>query len=166
MEAITVLTNRGLQRLLKEGGSQAWKLDPERARRTQFIVCVQNLGKEWGEPTHLQGQAFILGKISGVSPAHDRGDRYIIEFNEYAPIDIPDFWQGWRNPVRYIDLEEHGIDPRKLTFKTNTQHKTEPRKEAPAVRAELLGMNMADAKKALSIHYGVPVTAIEITIRG
>jgi hypothetical protein len=170
MKVIVVLTNRGLGRLLKEGGSQAWKLDPERARRIPYILCVQNrLSEEWGDPTHPQGQAFVIGKISGVSPAPDNEGRYIIEFSEYTEIKIPNFWEGWRNPVRYIDVEsliKRGVDPDKLTFKTNTEKYLEPPNAAPSVDSKAGGMNMAEAKKALSVFYGVPVSAIEITIRG
>jgi len=179
MKAIAVLTNRGLDRLLDEGGSKNWVLDPRRASRVPYVICVQNhTPDEWGEPDAPQGTAFLIGKVSGVSFTQVENDqkRYIIEFNEYAEINIPDFWQGWRNPVRYIDLEQYGIDPTKLSFKSRkrienaqkVEHSEEPPDAAPSAVPvkDVQGLNMTKAKEALSIFYGVPVSAIEITIRG
>lgn len=168
MHAIAVFTNRGLPRLLAEGGSQSWKLNPARAGKLSYLVCVQNRNDgDWGEPTHQQGQAFLIGKISSVEQSPEAKakdeDRHIINIAEYSEIDIPDFWQGWRNPVRYIELEDFGIDPRKLAFKPLTNNAGVP---SLATSSSPQGMDMAQAKKALAAFYGVPTTSIEITIRG
>ncbi len=109
----------------------------------------------------------MIGRISALepSPEPDRNDRFIIRFSEYAEIDIPNMAYQWRNPVRYIQLEDYGIDPTKLKFRSLDQSKKDPRAAAlNIVRTQPL--DMTGAKKALSAFYNVPVSSIEITIRG
>jgi hypothetical protein len=178
MQALAVFTNRGIDRLLAEGGSQAWKLKPERVKKLKYLVCVQNRDDgDWGEPTHEQGQGFFIGKIRDVQPSpEERPGRYIILVDEYAEIDKPDMAHQWRNPVRYIQLEEFGIDPDRLTFKPvgtsasqgapKARDKKEPPRAAPLPATSVQPLDMGAAKKALAAHYRVPVAAIEITIRG
>jgi hypothetical protein len=176
MKAVAVFTNRGLGTLLAEGGTQAWSLQPERVKKLKYVVCTQNRDDgEWGVPTHAQGQGFLIGKITDVqrSPEGRKG-RYIIMFDEYAEIDVPNMAYQWRNPVRYIELEDFGIDPDKLSWKQNTAHiegeppRASPRSPSsvPAPARESDGLDIAGAKQALSTYYRVPVANIEIVIRG
>lgn len=172
MKAVAVFTNRGLNRLLAEGGTQAWSLQPERVKKLKYVVCTQNRDDgDWGAPTHAQGQGFLIGKISGVELSPEgRESRYIILFDEYAEIDVPNMAYQWRNPVRYIELNDFGIDPDKLAWKRASPRPGEPPRAAsptePATSAESRGLDIAEAKKALAAFYRVPVTAIEIVIRG
>lgn len=170
MKAVAVFTNRGLDTLLAEGGTQAWALQPERVKKLTYVVCTQNREDgDWGKPTHAQGQGFLIGKIKNVQPSPEgREGRYIIMFDEYAEIDVPNMAYQWRNPVRYIELNDFNIDPDKLTWKRNARHTDgrSPRADAPAAHASDGGMDIADAKKALAAFYRVPVTNIEILIRG
>lgn len=166
MLAIAVFTNRGRDRLIAEGGTQAWVLNPERARKLTYVVCAQKRNDgDWGQPTHKQGQGFLIGKISSIEPSPEPGcgERFIVRFSAYADIDVPNMAQEWRNPVRYIELGDYGLDPTKLTFASLDQSKTEPPRAAPSSTQPL---DMANAKKALSAFYNVPVSSIEITIRG
>lgn len=168
MKAIAVFTNRGLSRLLAEGGTQAWVLNPERARKRTYVVCAQNRNDgDWGQPTHDQGQGFLIGKISAVEPSSepDRGDRFIIRFSEYAEIDVPHMAHQWRNPVHYIQLEDYGIDPTDLTFQPVDQS-TADQPNPTARPCSTQALDMPTAKRALSAFYNVPVSSIEITIRG
>jgi hypothetical protein len=169
MKCVVVFTNRGVGRLLDEGGSQAWKLDPNRVRKLTYLVCVQNRNDgDWGRPTHEQGEGFLIGKISCVekSPESETGHRYIIKFDEYAEISVPKLWEklgGLRNPVHYLnDLEKH-VDVDRLEWKP-VNPDGEPR--APAAPAEGRGLDITEAKKALSMFYRVPVANIEVVIRG
>jgi hypothetical protein len=176
MKCVVVFTNRGVGRLLEEGGSQAWKLDPDRVCKLTYVVCVQNRNDgDWGRPSHDQGEGFLVGRISGVekSPEAESDRRFIIRFDEYAEISIPDFWEklgGLRNPVRYIDDLEKYVDVNALTWRrVQPQTDGEPPRAAlpsasPAIEAK--GLDITEAKKALSTFYRVPVTAIEIVIRG
>lgn len=176
MKAVVVFTNRGLGRLLEEGGSQAWKLDPERVRKLSYIVCVQNRNDgDWGQPTNDQGEGFLVGKISGVEVNTDdpSNKRYIIRFDQYAKISVPDMWEklgGLRNPIRYLDDLENYIDVNALEWKPVRSLKDgEPSRSAPSSQSaarETRGLDISDAKKALAAFYRVPETAIEIVIRG
>jgi hypothetical protein len=164
MKAVAVFTNRGLDMLVAEGGTQAWKLNPKRVARRRYVVCTQNRNADWGQPTHEHGQGFLIGKISSVDRSSEPGceNRYIIRFSEYAEINVPEMAKYWRNPVRYIDLDEHGIDPAKLKFKKVSSAKA----ETANPRAEEQRLNMAEAKKALAAFYKIPSSSIEIMIRG
>ena len=176
MKCVVVFTNRGRGRLLEEGGSQAWKLDPERVRKLSYIVCVQNRHDgDWGRPTHDQGEGFLIGKISGVDVNTEgrNENRYIVKFDEYADISVPDLWEqlgGLRNPVRYLDDLERYVDLNRLEWKrVRPQTEGEPPSAAhpsTPVVSETRALDIAEAKKALAAFYRVPVTAIEIVIRG
>jgi hypothetical protein len=177
MKCVVVFTNRGVGRLLEEGGSQAWKLNPERVRKLTYVVCVQNRNDgDWGRPTHEQGEGFLIGKISGVDTnSEDReSNRYIIRFDEYAEISVPKLWEtlgGLRNPIRYLNDLEKYFDVDRLHWKRiHPGTHGEPPSSASSVvqnaAGETRGLDIADAKKALATFYRVPVTAIEIVIRG
>jgi len=103
-----------MQTILGQGGSQAWHLDVDRARRSEYLICVQNRRHpEFREPGAAHRSAFLLGRISDVVPAPKRPDRWFIIISEFAKLEIPEFWKQ-RYPVRYTMLEDLGIDPRNL----------------------------------------------------
>lgn len=176
MKCIVVFTNRGIGRLLEEGGSQAWKLDPDRVRKLTYVVCVQNRNDgDWGRPTHDQGKGFLIGRISGVEVNTEgrNNNRYIIKFDEYAEISVPDLWErlgGLRNPVRYLDDLERYVDVDAVEWRrVQPQSDGEPPSAAPPSVTgvtETRALDISEAKKALAAFYRVPVTAIEIVIRG
>ncbi len=177
MKCVVVFTNPGLGRLLEEGGSQAWKLNPDKVRKLTYVMCVQNRNDgDWGRPTHEQGEGFLIGKISGVETnSEDReSNRYIIKFDEYAEISVPKLWEklgGLRNPVHYLNDLEKYVHVDGLEWKRIHSHmEGEPPRAAspivPNVLSQGRGLDIAEAKKALATFYRVPVTAIEIVIRG
>ena len=105
-EALVVLTFKSVDTLLKQGGTSSWRLDRAHARRCAYAICTRN-GKdrrcEGPEPHHT---GFLVGKVLDVVPApNDDGD-FLVEFSEYALIDIPEVWKGDRNPVRYAKIED------------------------------------------------------------
>lgn len=169
MQCVVVFTNRGTGRLFEEGGSQAWKLDPDRVRKLTYLVCVQNRNDgDWGRPTHEQGEGFLIAKISGVEKSCEleTGHRYIIKFEEYAEISVPKLWEklgGLRNPVHYLNELEKYVDVDRLEWKPVNPDR-EP--HAPVAPAQVRGLDIAEAKKALSVFYRVPVSNIEVVIRG
>ena len=171
-EALVVFTGRGPARILQEGGSQAWVLDDRRARACEYIVCCQNRRDvDWAGASEPHGAAFLVGKVGNVVPAWDGAPgRFMVEIREFARIQIPNAWQGWRNPVRYTRLDELGIDPSQLTFESlsaEVKHRPVGQPEESTTRgASVKPLNLSEAKEALSAFYGVPVAGIEITIRG
>jgi hypothetical protein len=88
---------------------------------------------------------------------------------KYAEISVPDMWKklgGLRNPVNYIDDLEKYVDMDRLEWKrVNPQTDGEPPRAASPISDDR-GMDITEAKKALSVFYRVPVSNIEILIRG
>src|SRR5437764_1071119 len=104
-DAIVVFTSASASRLIDQGGSRAWVLDRTRAKQCKWLVCTANqrgLDPAYPDVTEPHGTAFLLAKISGFRPAPKDGKgRWMITFSEYALINHPNAWGGWRNPVRY-----------------------------------------------------------------
>lgn len=164
--AIAVFTGRSYERIIREGGSRAWVLDPSRARKYEYLVCTQNQDAgDWADPKAPHGSAYLVGKISGVEAApsaEDKG-RFIIRISEAARIEKPNVWDGGRNPVRYTTLEELGIDPSQLTFETvPAPERTEGEGETGG---EIRPLTISEAKRGLAAAFGVSPDAIEIIVR-
>jgi hypothetical protein len=161
-------TAKSVERILREGGTSSWRLDRNHARQCSFAVCTRNAHADWVEGQEAHRSAFLVGKVKDVvtSPKYD--DRYLIQFSEYALVKISDVWKRDRNPVRYSTLEEIGIDPAKLKWEPMPKFVATPEIESsPIPLTDVVGaLTMAEAKKGLSLTFGVPPEAIEITIRG
>lgn len=160
--AICVLTARGKERILAEGGSQAWVLDARRARGFEYVVCVQNCGftDDWGQTSAPHHTAFLVGRLRDVVHSEERPERWILRFSEYAEVSVADAWPHLRNPIRYIDLQELGIDVAALEFHPMPEPEQEPQ---PAPRPA--GLTIAEAKEGLALTFGVSPSDIEITVR-
>lgn len=168
---VAVFTARSPNRIVREGGSQAWVLNPARAKRCKWLVCAQNQHNpdhEFSDATEQHGSAFLVGKISAIAPAPEDGSegRWIIEISEYAFIDKPDVWKGWRNPVRYTSLAEMGIDVDGLDFQTIPKEASKYPQESSSAPWPPAALTIPEAKKALAATFGVKPEAVEITIRG
>lgn len=169
--AIAVFTARGPDRILREGGTQAWVLDPKRARLCEFAVCTQNRGfkDDWGYATEPHHAAFLIGRISEVVPSPERNEdgRWLIRFSEYARVQIPDVWPGARNPVWYTTLEELGIDPASLTFEPMPEVEAVPAGEAAEANQEEgqePALTIPEAKRRLALTLGVDPSNIKIIV--
>lgn len=172
-DAIVVFTARSPDRLVREGGSQAWVLNPARAKLCTWLVCTQNRhhpNHEFSDATESHGSAFLVGKISSVRESEEDDQRWLIAINEFARVSVPDVWKHWRNPVRYSTLEELGINPDDLDFHPMPETiEDAPETHVPPAAAgeHAAGMlTIAEAKKALAVAFGVKPEAVEITIRG
>jgi hypothetical protein len=164
---IVVFTGKSLETILRDGGSQSWKLNPHHAKRCEFLVCCRS-GVDWVQGPEPKGSAFLLGRVSGVEESTDPESpgRWLIKISNYAQLDIPDLWQrnGGRNPVRYTTLEDLGIDPTTQTF-----HPVPPQQQTNGVAlvsASGRPLTIADAKRGLAETFGVNEEAVEITIHG
>ena len=178
--AVAVFTARSPQRILREGGSQAWALDPTRARKCRYLICVQNQNnpdRDFSDASEPHGSVYMVCKISDVVPSQDDpGNRWKICISEYSIYSVLDAWKRWRNPVRYTTLEEMGIDPDKLAFHSvkDVQRDMSVPVEQQALHEALpeqddgsiAPLSMAQAKPRLAAYYSVPQEAIEIVIRG
>lgn len=167
-KTVVVFTAKSAEHILSEGGTSSWRLDRNNARACDFAVCTQNAHADgdWATGTKDHHAAFLVGKVKDVVPSPTRPERYLIQFSEYALVNIPEVWQGERNPVRYTTLKELGIDPAALDFKPMSELAAQP---GPALQAipQITGaaLTMAEAKKGLALTFGVSPEAIEITIR-
>ena len=166
--AIFVLTGRGIETILAEGGSQAWTIDSNRASDCKYVVCIQNHKQDYFDHKQLSAPhhtAFLVGKLAGLAapdPGNDdKGTRKKLVFSEYAEIDIADKWPGNRNPVFYGDLEEMGIDVTALDFQPMPiQELVAPPADKPQP------LTIVQAKAGLALCFGVLPADIEIVIRG
>ena len=173
-DTIIVFTARSPERIVREGGSQSWVLNVGRAKECAYLVCAQNRHNPdhaFEDATEPHGAGFLVGKISKISRSleYTDGERWHIGISEYALIEKPELWGGWRNPVRYTSLDALGIDPRKLKWQPMPEgaERQAPAPAAPMTSASSGGrLTIEDAKKALAATFGVKPEAIEITIRG
>ncbi|CAH0357272.1 hypothetical protein [Sphingobium sp. CECT 9361] len=167
---LSVLTARGFDRLLEEGGSQAWRLKPENAEKLAYCVCVQNQNNgHWGAADQPHHHAFMVGRIKSIVPSPEgRPGRYLVVFSEYARIDVANAWPGLRNPIRYATLEDFGItDPEALDWQPMPQPKAGGQ-GAHSEDEEKDGfgpLTIAEAKAGLALGLGVPESAIEISVK-
>ncbi len=174
-DTIVVFTARSPERIVREGGSQGWVLNPARAKQCQWLVCTQNrhnADHEFSDATEPHGTAFLLGRVCAVRKSEEgEGVRWIVAISEYARISVPDAWDHGRNPVRYTSLAEMGISLDGLTFEPMPDSDEPPPAlaEAPPPVANGGGggaLTIAEAKRQLAATFGVNPDAIEITIRG
>lgn len=167
-ESMVILTAKSAETILETGGTQSWLLSRARAKQCRYAVLCQNAHSDWGDGKEPHGKAFMVGRVDDVIPSTDTKERWLVTFSEYAVIDMPGTWGGWRNPVRYATLEEIGIDPGELEFKPMPPGAESPVPPTPPTPTQdrRKGMTIAQAKEGLARTFGVPPEAIEITIRG
>jgi len=168
--AIIVFTRKSKGEIISAGGSSSWKLDRKRALNAEYVVCCRNAFHERGREPEPNGQAFLIGKVSGVVPAPNRADgRWLVQFSVIADLEIPELWPKTRNPVHYTTLEEIGIESSEQQWQEipqahiddalNHENFEEPTKGNG-------GLSIAEAKAQLAKFYGVKQSAIEVIIRG
>jgi hypothetical protein len=172
--ALVVFTAKSREDIVNKGGTGDWVLTPSTVRQMKFALCTRNSspvedpgpGSPGPEP---HGSGFLAGRISGVRQVgqHNGRNRYLVEFDAVADVDIPDVWE-WRNPVRYMDLDElkgRGVDFSTMTFRPLTKADASPGGHDQAGDG-VAPLTIAQAKAGLSASFAVPVDSIEITIKG
>jgi hypothetical protein len=170
-DAIVVFTARSPERIIREGGSQAWVLNPVRAKQCRWLICTQNRHNpdhEFSDATEPHRTGFLLGRISGLRKSEEGdGDRWQILISEFARIQLPDAWDHGRNPVRYTSLRKIGVDPDGMMFEhiPPVHAAGKPSNEQSQTQTSPATM-LAEAKRTLAAAFGVKPEAVEITIRG
>lgn len=167
MDTVVVFTAKNIDRTIQQGGAGNWKLNAERVKKCNYVLLTANSHhRDSTHPNNKHGHAFLIGKISGLAPdAYDdlgrrEDDRWIIQFSQYAEIDIPDAWGGYQNPVKYADLSDFGINPDQLDWTPFPvdQVVNQAHMGIPALTIE-------EAKLGISKKLGITPDCIEITIR-
>ena len=164
-DTILVHTSRSIERMLDEGGSQAWSLKLTRARQMRYVVCAWFPGGPYAEVAdrHVAGEGMMVAEIERISPSaeeHSVRNRYIIRFKRWARLSHGVMWSDERNPVKYTSLAALGIDPTALDWQN-----VDPKYEIDP-NSNIVPMDMAHAKFALAMFYKVRSENVEITIRG
>ena len=104
---ISVLTFKSVETILRNGGTQSWSLDPDRARACKYVVICRNAKTRDAQGPEPHGSAFMVGKVNGVVPSTESDGRWLITISKYALVEWLDQWQG-RNPVAYWDTSDYG----------------------------------------------------------
>ncbi len=172
-DTIAVFTARSPARVLAEGGSQAWVMNPTNARPAKWLVATQNAhnpDNDFSDATEPHGSGFLVGKISGIVPCSedDEKGRWMIQISEFARIEMPKLWK-WRNPVKYTTLADLGIKLEDLKFEPMPPLASETTPTTPTetpVKWPPATLSIAEAKRALAATFGVKPEAVEISIRG
>ncbi len=176
-DALVVFTAKSTNLIQKQGGTSSWVLSPTSMRNVQYVVCARNtdrtIDEEFGPRNEAHGEAFLVGKVSGLKQirVENNRKRYLVQMSEYAHVSVPDFWTHDRNPTRYTEtasLKERGIDVDKLNWFSMPDIDgvigvLAVDESNPPANGEL---TIAEAKRGLSIKFGVPEEAIQIVING
>ena len=175
-KVLVVLTGKSRDRLMMDGGTSEWVLNPAVVRRFDYVVCVRHANPPYdpgaGARPEPHGAAFLVGKIADLElTRHDKGrDRYLVKFSAVADVLVPDFWDGSRNPVRYMDFDEvvrRGIDLDSLNFEPFGCALKAPAGPVGGPEASTVApLTILAAKQGLAANFDVPVDMIEITIKG
>jgi hypothetical protein len=118
---LAVFTTETPVRILREGGSRGWRVNPARARTIPYLVCVHNHANPAGQvpgSTQVHRAVFLVARIGGVVPAagDNRPHRWKICISGFVRHSVPDVWRGWPNPVKYTSLDQLGIVVGELDF--------------------------------------------------
>lgn len=156
---LSVLTYKSRETMFSVGGSQSWVLDRDRALRCKYMVLCRNGRDARAEDDIPHGTAFMVGRIKEVVPSTNHDGRWLVLFSSYAECSAEGQWQG-RNPVAYWTTDQYpDIDFAALDFKS-----------MPPVGGQgpqaASGLTLQEAKEGLAKTFGVPTSAIEITVRG
>jgi hypothetical protein len=173
--ALIVFTSKSVDNILKAGGSQSWVLDLTNMRDVGYVVCTRNKERDAedgnGSRTEKHGEAFLVGKVSGIEPVETRNGRkrHIIKFSEYALVSVGGFWTGQRNPTAYAikgTILHMGINIDELDFQPMPDNDDAMPAKRAREKVEKAGLTIAEAKEGLSAYFGVPIDSIQITISG
>ena len=120
-DTVFAFTFQPVQMILNAGGSGIWVINNQSLNGVKYVVGVRNRNRALVEGVLNQTpeahrSAFILGKYSGWSPSPTWPGRKLLEFSEYALIDVPNASTG-RSPIRYGNLADLGIDPATLDWR-------------------------------------------------
>ena len=103
---LAVSTRQSIARILGNGGVSDLFLDLTKSARCQYAICVRSTRAEPFTTPEPPGSAFLIGRISRVTRLPGPKRRALIDFSEFARIEVLDFLPGWKNPVRYIPSQE------------------------------------------------------------
>ncbi len=183
-EVAITFTSRGLNGqygMAAYGGCGQWTATPKNLSKASYLICVRNRRRgheEWAEEDLPHGQAFILAKVTGVAEAPRsnpaKKQRYIVLFEEYTEIEVPDAWRkctgGQAFPVAYrsrddieaalgIDFDDPSFEWKRLSD-LQDDHAYGPEKALDTSHS----LTVEQAKQGLATHFGVSPEQIDIQV--
>ncbi len=114
-ETLVVFTFKSIQTCIEVGGTQSWDLKRDRANACNYVVLTRNAKHEKVEGDEEHRSAFLIGHISGVIPSDETDDRWLVQFDSYAKVDLHVGGSN-HNPVSYSNLKDLGIKLEELEF--------------------------------------------------
>lgn len=160
------LTSKSLEMMFLEGGCGQWRAKESSILACRYLVATRNSRSSWSQGDESHGAAVMIGEISGVTPV---GNRFTINFSRFAEIIVSNVWiPAGSNPIRYVDINETGINLEEIDWKAWPSKPTNaiPVSENVSSEKQILPLTISEAKKGLAMALGVEVDAIEIVIRG
>ena len=170
--AIVLFTGKSREQIIADGGTGRWLVSENVARQHEYVVCIRNKRAANFPNAEPHGSAFLIGRLKSVTKTEtdkNGNDRYFLQLKDWTALDLPNRWKNWRNPVKYSSLEELDISIAGLTFQQLPDVKIATSTELGAnlgTKSQLASLTIPQAKEGLARHFGVPVEAIEITIKG
>lgn len=113
-DIIVVYSGKDLKRFKENGGIGYWIMQTNRIRQAKYVLVIRNLHEDWSvrDDGFAQGQAFLVGKITGCKK---HNGRKLILISDYIELSKEDqrFSNAWkkltaaqRYPVAYLTQEE------------------------------------------------------------
>ncbi len=160
-DVLMVFTSKSLATMKQEGGSGNWAANRERLRHAKWIVATRNEKSSWTQGDEGHGSAFLIGRVSGIKQAPGpEQNRFVVAFNRYAELNVPNAWTGSRNPVAYTDLETLGIDPDKLTWLEFVPTQVEERARTVSEPTAIIDR----ARSMIAEAFSISPDAVKITV--
>jgi hypothetical protein len=177
--AAVVYTHETIAEIAKEGGTQDWKMDAKHIGAFDYVIAARSRTAS-GDPHDVRPvkSAFMIGKVADIVPAtkvngprHNDDRRWLIRLSEVAQINIPNFWNFGRWPMRIGTLAEFGVDPADYAFRPLSDFLDGDAKAAGpdpdlAERARRsVSEIIAEHRTGIAREVGVAEDRIDITIR-
>jgi hypothetical protein len=160
---VMVFTSKSLETMKEEGGSGHWAASRSRIKHAKWIVATRNKKSGWTQGNEDHGSAFLIGRVTGIKEAPaPESKRFVVLFDRYAEVNIPDAWTGNRNPVAYTDLEALGINPDELEWKEFQGAASEPQHPTRAGTAPSVVIDQARVMIAQAL--SISPEAVKITV--
>jgi len=105
-ESVMVFTSEPHTTLVERLGTGNWRASATRVKGCEYVVLARHAKAKVHRPDSEEHRAaFLIGRSLSTRPSKERG-RIVIEFLEYAGINVPNAWPGAQNPVAYLRSDE------------------------------------------------------------
>jgi hypothetical protein len=160
-DVVMVFTSKSLETMQNEGGCGNWAANRDRIIHAKWVVATRNHKSGWTQGEEQHGSAFLIGHVTMIKSAPPpEENRFVLVFDRYAELDIPNAWTNNRNPIAYTSLDTLGIDPDKLEWK-----KFVVASNAPAITTgSTPGIVIDQARAMIANALSISPDAVKITI--